>query len=271
MYTIDEFSKITGLSIETLRFYHEQGLLVPSAIDDQTGCRYYAPHLAERARVIARLRGLEFSLTDIAEMLAKHDDESDILACLEGHRRAIEGYSAEPPGAPLLDRPPQFSLRALLGLVAVAAVICFLATVVSALWAVIIGWFVLLVIGHVLGNWLGRTIGRKPVTPEQTAERPSSDQPLVFAPPSRLWHRAILGRAPFVSAGLSAVLGSVLGIAFVLNRPEPPSWTGLVVGALSAAVIGGLLGFLVSSFLTVGLRALHEACGGSEEKPHQDD
>jgi len=146
----------------------------------------------------------------------------------------------------------------------VAAVICFVATTVSALWAMIIGWFLLLVVGHVLGNWLGRTIGRKPVTPEQTAERPSSADPLVFAPTSRLWHHVILGRAMFVSAGLSAVVGCVLGVLFVLNRPEAPSWTGLLVGAASAAVIGGLFGFLVSSFLSVGLCALHEACGAGK-------
>ncbi len=90
MYTIGEFSKITGLSVKTLRFYHEEGLLVPSAIDDETGYRYYAPVLIERARVVTRLRALEFPLADIAEMLAKHDDESDILDYLERHREAIQ-------------------------------------------------------------------------------------------------------------------------------------------------------------------------------------
>lgn len=90
MYTIGEFSKITGLSVKTLRFYHEQGLLVPSAIDAETGYRYYAPALVERARVVTRLRALEFSLADIAEMLAQHDDESDILAYLERHREEIQ-------------------------------------------------------------------------------------------------------------------------------------------------------------------------------------
>jgi DNA-binding transcriptional MerR regulator/effector-binding domain-containing protein len=90
MYGIGEFSKITGLSVKTLRFYHEQGLLVPSAIDEQTGYRYYGPQLAETARIVTRLRALEFSLADIAEMLAKHDDESDILDYLQRHRETIQ-------------------------------------------------------------------------------------------------------------------------------------------------------------------------------------
>jgi hypothetical protein len=55
MFTIGEFSKITGLSVKTLRFYHEEGLLVPTAIDDQSGYRYYDGSLAEIARTIAFL------------------------------------------------------------------------------------------------------------------------------------------------------------------------------------------------------------------------
>ncbi len=172
-----------------------------------------------------------------------------------------------PPTPPPRQRPPQFTLRALFGLVAVVAVICFIATTVSVLWAVVIGWFLILVVGHVLGNWLGRTIGRQPTSPEQTAERPEG-KPLVFAPTSRLRHHVILGRAMFISAGLSAVVGGVLGILFVLNRPQPPSWTGVLVGAVSAAVLGGLFGFLVSSFLSVGLCALHEASGGRRRTPN---
>jgi DNA-binding transcriptional MerR regulator len=41
MFTIGEFSKVTGLSVKTLRFYHEEGLLVPTSVDDATGYRYY--------------------------------------------------------------------------------------------------------------------------------------------------------------------------------------------------------------------------------------
>ena len=41
MFTIGEFSKITGLTVKTLRFYHEEQLLVPSFVDPQTGYRYY--------------------------------------------------------------------------------------------------------------------------------------------------------------------------------------------------------------------------------------
>ncbi len=89
MYTIGEFSRITGLSVKTLRFYHEQGLLVPSSIDEQTGYRYYAPAKIEVAAVITRLRKLDLSLAEIAELL-RSDDDGDVLGLLERQRSVIE-------------------------------------------------------------------------------------------------------------------------------------------------------------------------------------
>jgi len=164
----------------------------------------------------------------------------------------------------------QFTLRALFGLVALVALVCGLFTALSPLWATVIGWFLVLVAGHVLGNWLGTTIRGQPTPPEQIAERPPVPTTPLFAPRSRLHHHVVLGRAMFVSAGLSAAVGCVLGVLFVLHRPEPPTWTGLMVGAASAAVIGGLLGFLVSSFLSVALCALHEACAATSHSRDSD-
>jgi len=34
LYSIGEFSKVTGMSVKALRFYHEQGLLKPSFVDE---------------------------------------------------------------------------------------------------------------------------------------------------------------------------------------------------------------------------------------------
>ena len=75
--------------MKTLRFYHEQGLLIPSAIDDQTGYRYYDRNKIETARVIAQLRRLDFSLDEIAEMLRSCDDDADILDFLMRQRAAV--------------------------------------------------------------------------------------------------------------------------------------------------------------------------------------
>ncbi|HVR73644.1 MAG TPA: MerR family DNA-binding transcriptional regulator [Planctomycetota bacterium] len=40
-FSIGELSRITGLSVKTLRFYHEKGILEPSSVDPATGYRYY--------------------------------------------------------------------------------------------------------------------------------------------------------------------------------------------------------------------------------------
>jgi DNA-binding transcriptional MerR regulator/effector-binding domain-containing protein len=90
MFTIGEFSRITGLTVKTLRFYHEEGLLVPTSVDDQTGYRYYDASLVELARAIAFLKGLDFSLAEIKGLLAAAADGAELTAALEQQRKAID-------------------------------------------------------------------------------------------------------------------------------------------------------------------------------------
>lgn len=90
MFSIGEFSRISGLTVKTLRFYHEKGLLVPPCVDDESGYRYYDQGSLEKASVIARLREMEFSLSDIKELLDRCDDEGDILDHLERQKRMLE-------------------------------------------------------------------------------------------------------------------------------------------------------------------------------------
>jgi DNA-binding transcriptional MerR regulator/effector-binding domain-containing protein len=90
MFSIGEFSKISGLSVRTLRFYHEEGLLVPAAVDRETGYRSYDEANVERARVIVALRELEFSLDDIREIFAGCEEDGDLLAHLEIKRTSLE-------------------------------------------------------------------------------------------------------------------------------------------------------------------------------------
>ncbi len=90
MFNIGEFSKIVGLTVKTLRFYHEQELLVPSFVDPQTGYRQYDASQIETARTIAQLRRLEFSLSDIKEIL-KLQGEGDILEIIVRQKAIVEG------------------------------------------------------------------------------------------------------------------------------------------------------------------------------------
>jgi DNA-binding transcriptional MerR regulator/effector-binding domain-containing protein len=89
VFTIGEFSRITGLTVKTLRFYHEERLLVPTSVDEATGYRYYDASLIELARTIAFLKGLEFSLAEIRELLNTADGEQLTAAVLR-QRRVID-------------------------------------------------------------------------------------------------------------------------------------------------------------------------------------
>lgn len=90
LFTIGEFSRVTGLTVKTLRFYHEQGLLSPTAIDQATGYRYYDETKIEAARIITELRRLDFSLAEIGEILKSCTDDADLLDSLKRQRQSIE-------------------------------------------------------------------------------------------------------------------------------------------------------------------------------------
>lgn len=80
---------MTGLTVKTLRFYHEQSILVPARIDGASGYRFYKVEQSESAMVIRRLRDLDFSVREIGDILAKVTDEGDMLERLEVKHAAI--------------------------------------------------------------------------------------------------------------------------------------------------------------------------------------
>jgi predicted transcriptional regulator YdeE/DNA-binding transcriptional MerR regulator len=69
MLKIGEFSKIAQVSIKTLRYYDQMGLLKPAHIDRYTGYRYYTLSQLPRLNRILALKDLDFSLDQIQELL----------------------------------------------------------------------------------------------------------------------------------------------------------------------------------------------------------
>lgn len=94
---IGEFSLATGLSLKTLRLYHEKGILVPAHVDADSGYRFYDERSLETAAAVRALRRFDFSLAEIAALLAECSDESDmrpqLAAKLEEVRRAERRYA----------------------------------------------------------------------------------------------------------------------------------------------------------------------------------
>jgi len=94
-YSIGEFSRVTGLSVKTLRFYHEKGILVPTSVDETTGYRFYDADKIEKARVVMQLRQIEFSIEDIAAVFAECNDDADILNHLERQKQFLQQRISE--------------------------------------------------------------------------------------------------------------------------------------------------------------------------------
>jgi DNA-binding transcriptional MerR regulator len=68
--TVGCFSRMTHLSVKTLRHYHEVGLLEPAQVDPDTGYRYYRPEQVPTAQVIRRLRDLGMPVSEVKAVLA---------------------------------------------------------------------------------------------------------------------------------------------------------------------------------------------------------
>ncbi len=70
---IKEFAEQIGVSVRTLHYYDEIGLLKPSEVDVQNGYRFYDERSLERMQEILFYRELDFSLKTIAQILSSPD------------------------------------------------------------------------------------------------------------------------------------------------------------------------------------------------------
>ena len=67
---IKEFAEFTGVSVRTLHYYDEIGLLTPAFVERATGYRFYDENSLLRMQEILFYRELDFSLKSIREILS---------------------------------------------------------------------------------------------------------------------------------------------------------------------------------------------------------
>nr|WP_296777173.1 MerR family transcriptional regulator [Rhodococcus sp. (in: high G+C Gram-positive bacteria)] len=81
LLTIGDFSRITHLSVKTLRRYHESGLLEPAEVDASSGYRYYTVAQVPTAQIIRRFRSMNMPEREVREVLgtADHADRADVI------------------------------------------------------------------------------------------------------------------------------------------------------------------------------------------------
>ncbi len=82
MLKIGDFSKLSMVSVKTLRYYDELGLLKPARVDEFTGYRYYSASQMPRLNRILALKDLGLSLGQVASMLDEGLSAAEIRGIL---------------------------------------------------------------------------------------------------------------------------------------------------------------------------------------------
>ena len=115
LYKIGMFAAMNHVTVKTLRFYEEQGLLIPARINDENGYRYYTMNQMAVIHQITALKEAGFTLDDIRRINAGSDEEAVIhkkksellskIAELTRQVSILDGYLARNKGmlsAPVL-------------------------------------------------------------------------------------------------------------------------------------------------------------------------
>lgn len=92
MFTIGQFSELTGISSKRLRHYDRMALFRPAWVDPDSRYRYYSPGQLPELRRIVALIDLGVPLKDIARLLA---EDADLEEVLTRQREELERYRAE--------------------------------------------------------------------------------------------------------------------------------------------------------------------------------
>lgn len=172
----------------------------------------------------------------------------------------------------------QFRLRSMLIFVAAVSALIplcqFVLQLLGAAWLAVFIWFLILVVAHVTANFWGTRVapsaGRVSHVYDESGESRSAGRSLVAPPVGavRLSESARPGWPMFVVTGAGAVIGGLIGgVTLALLSFERAGYTGIIVGTISASLVGGFLGFLTSTFAEIALRAWKEALRGAAAEP----
>jgi effector-binding domain-containing protein len=95
MIRIGDFSRLSRVSIKTLRYYDEMGLFKPIEVDRFTGYRYYSASQLPRLNRILALRDLGLSLEQIAQVLDEGVSPEQLRGMLRLKRAELQQHIAD--------------------------------------------------------------------------------------------------------------------------------------------------------------------------------
>lgn len=81
-YTTGELAKLCGVSVRTVQYYDDRGILVPSALSEG-GRRLYSEDDLSRMHIICFLRRIGLSIGSVAAVLAEEDTEKIVTVLLD--------------------------------------------------------------------------------------------------------------------------------------------------------------------------------------------
>ena len=79
LYRIGLFAQMNRITVKALRFYEEQGLLLPARIDEESGYRYYTMSQMETLHRILALKEAGFTIEDMKHLNASGDERGFLL------------------------------------------------------------------------------------------------------------------------------------------------------------------------------------------------
>ena len=88
MYTVNQLSKLAGVSVRSLHYYDQTGLLKPSWVGGN-GYRHYEEEAVLKLQQILFYRELELSLEEIKAIVGRID--FDVVTALRSHKEALQG------------------------------------------------------------------------------------------------------------------------------------------------------------------------------------
>lgn len=95
MISIGEFSKITTVTTNTLRYYDEIGLLKPVFVNQENGYRYYDITQLKTMLLINKLKQYRFSLDEIVKLIQPPLDNQHLLILIQQKQYDIQQNIAQ--------------------------------------------------------------------------------------------------------------------------------------------------------------------------------
>ena len=93
-YTTGEIAKLCGVSVRTVQYYDDRGILIPSELSEG-GRRLYSDDDLKRMHIICFLREAGFPINSISALFAEENPENIISILIDQQESALREELAE--------------------------------------------------------------------------------------------------------------------------------------------------------------------------------